>query len=129
MHSRCSSKNKSSTQQLQPSRDAKEKKPLHFNKCHTKRSTQHIVRDMIWDSTQWRPFIPKEGGLIQININGHPPILVAQKNCPLWQFPSYFSTVFRVSNFWNRFEALNDIFWRFKDQIYGINVHYLDHNL
>ena len=54
MHSRCSSKNKSSTQQLQPSRDAKEKQPLHFIKCHTKRSTQHTVRDMIWDSTQWR---------------------------------------------------------------------------
>ena len=60
-HSRCSSRNKSSRQQLQPSRDAKEKQTLHFNKCHTRRSTQHTVRDRIRDSTQWIPLIPKEG--------------------------------------------------------------------
>ena len=60
-HSRCSSRNKSSIQQLQPSRDAKEKQPLHFNKCRTRRSTQHTVRDMIEDMKQWRPLLPKEG--------------------------------------------------------------------
>ena len=108
MHSRCSSKNKSSTQQLQPSRDAKEKHPLHFNKCRTRRSTQHTVRDMIWDSMQWIPLLPKEEVLIR-----HPPIPLAQNNCPLWQFPSYFSTVFWVLNFRGRFKALNDIFLRF----------------
>ena len=52
MHSRSLSRNKSSIQQLQPSRDVKERKPLHFSKCRTRRrSTQHTVRDMIRDST------------------------------------------------------------------------------
>ena len=45
-----------------------------------------------------------------MEISGHPPIPLAQNNCPLWQFPSYFSIVFRVPNFWGRFEALNDFF-------------------
>ena len=63
-HSRCSSRNKSSIQQLQPSRYVKERKPLHFSKCRTRRrSTQHTVRDMRRDSTQWRPLLPKEGGI------------------------------------------------------------------
>ena len=96
MHSWCSSRNKSSTQKLQPSRDAKEKKSLHFNKCRIRRSTQHIVQDMICDLTQWTPLLPKEGGLIKMEIDGHPPITLAQNNCPLWQFPHYFSIVFRV---------------------------------
>ena len=48
-----------------------------------------------------------------MDIGGHPPLPLAQNNCPLWQFPSYFSTVFQVLNFRGRFEALNDIFWRF----------------
>ena len=69
----------------------------------------------IWwgHSRQWRPLLPKEGGLIQMEISGHPPIPLAQNNYPLWQFPSYFSTVFWVLNFRGRFEALNDVFWRF----------------
>ena len=28
--------------------------------------------------------------------DGHPSIPLTQNNCPLWQFPSYFSTVFQV---------------------------------
>ena len=52
--------------------------------------------------------------LIQMEIGGYPPIPLAQNNCPLWQFPSYFSIVFRVLNFRGRFEALNDFFWRFE---------------
>ena len=48
--------------------------------------------------------------MIQMEISGHPPIPVAQKNCPLWQFPSYFSTDFWVPNFWSRFETLNNVF-------------------
>ena len=71
----------------------------------------NTVRDMIRNLTQWRTFIPKWGGLIQMDISGHPPILLAQNNCPLWQFPSYFSTVFQVPNFRGCFEALNDVFW------------------
>ena len=48
--------------------------------------------------------------MIQMDISGHPPIPLAQNNCPLWQFPSYFSMVFWVPNFRSRFEALNIIF-------------------
>ena len=49
--------------------------------------------------------------LIQMEIGGHSPIPLAQNNCPLWQFPSYFYTVFQVPNFRGCFEALNDVFW------------------
>ena len=59
----------------------------------------NTVRDMIWDSMQWRPMLPKKGGLIQIDIGGQPPIPLAKNNFPLWQFPSYFSTVFWVPKF------------------------------
>ena len=52
-----------------------------------------------------------------MEIGGHPPIPLAQNNCPLWHFPSYFSTVFWVPNFRGRFEALNEIFWRFGGQM------------
>ena len=86
----------------------------------------NTVRDMIRDSTQWRPLLPKEGGLIQTDIGGHPPIPLAQNNCPLWQFPSYFSTVFRVLNFQGRFEALNDVFLEIWGQMVAINIHF-DH--
>ena len=48
-----------------------------------------------------------------MDIGGHPPIPLAQNNFPLWQFPSYFSMVFRVPNFWGHFEALNDVFCQF----------------
>ena len=49
-----------------------------------------------------------------MDIGGHPPIPLAQNNCPLWQFLSCFSVVFRVLNFRGRFDALNDRFWRFE---------------
>ena len=68
---------------------------------------------MIHDLKQWIPFLPKDGGFIHMDIGDDPPIPLAQNNCPLWQFPSYFSTVFQVLNFWGRFEALNDVFWIF----------------
>ena len=48
--------------------------------------------------------------MIQMEINGHPPIPLAQNNCPLWQFSCYFSTVFWVPNFRSRFETLNNVF-------------------
>ena len=56
----------------------------------------------------------KRGLLIQMDVGVHPPIPLAQNNCPLWQFHSIFSTVFRVPNFQGRFEALNDGFWQFR---------------
>ena len=54
-----------------------------------------------------KPFLPKEGGMIQVDIGGHPPIPPSQFH----QF-SYllFLAVFRVLNFWNRFEASNNAF-------------------
>ena len=64
-----------------------------------------------------------------MDINDDPPIPLAQNNCPLWQFPSYFSTIFQVPMFRGRFEALNDVFWRFGDQMVGINMHFIDQNL
>jgi hypothetical protein len=63
---------------------------------------------------QWRPFLPKEGGLIQVDISGHPPIPLARKI--VFHLGS-FSTVFWVPNFWGRFEALNDVFWGFGAQV------------
>jgi hypothetical protein len=41
-----------------------------FNKCFSL-SPRH--------STQWRPFLPKEGGLIQVDIGGHPPFPTGSK--------------------------------------------------
>jgi hypothetical protein len=32
------------------------------------------------NSTQWRPLLPKEGGLIQVDIGGHPPFRLAQNS-------------------------------------------------
>jgi hypothetical protein len=45
-----------------------------------------------------------------VDIGGHPPISLAQNT--LFQFGS-FSTIFRVLNFRDHFEALNDIFFGF----------------
>jgi hypothetical protein len=56
---------------------------------------------------QWLPFPLKGGGLIQVDISGHPPIPLDQKR--LFQFGS-FSTIFRVLNSRGYFDALNDIF-------------------
>jgi hypothetical protein len=59
---------------------------------------------------QWGPFLPKGGGMIQVDIGGHPPIPLAQNT--VFHLGS-FSTVFWVLNFWGHFEALNDIFLAF----------------
>jgi hypothetical protein len=41
---------------------------------------------------QWRTLLPKEGGLIQVDVGGHPPSPLAQKNSfPPWQFFDSFS--------------------------------------
>jgi hypothetical protein len=36
----------------------------------------------IWwgKSRQWRPFLPKEGGLIQVDIDGHPPLPIGSQS-------------------------------------------------
>ena len=64
-----------------------------------------------------------------MEIDGHPPIPLAQNDYPLWQFPGYFSTVFRVPNFLGHFEALNDVFWRFGGLTVAINMHLANQKL
>ena len=59
---------------------------------------------------QWRPLLPKEGGMIQVDIGGRPLVHLAQNKL----FSSL--AVFRVLTFRGRFEALNDIFWQFGGQ-------------
>ena len=48
-------------------------------------------------------------------IGGHPPIPLGAPSLSLsffqFQHNLLFLAVFRVLNFWNRFEALNDVFW------------------
>jgi hypothetical protein len=60
---------------------------------------------------QWGPLLPKGGGMIQVDIGGHPPIPPLLLS--VFQFPHslLFLAVFRVLNFRSRFEALNDVFW------------------
>ena len=58
-----------------------------------------------------------------MDIGGHPLIPLAQNNCPLWQFPSYFSVVFGVLNFRGRFEALNDVFLEIQGHMVAIGIH------
>jgi hypothetical protein len=56
---------------------------------------------------QWRPFLPKEGGLIQVDIGGHPPFPTGSKQFSgqFWQF-----TIFSSFNFRGHFEGLNEGF-------------------
>jgi hypothetical protein len=59
------------------------------------------------NSTQWRPFLPKEGGLIQVDIGGHPPFPSGSK-----QFSGNFGNLLflAVFNFRGHFEGLNEGF-------------------
>jgi hypothetical protein len=59
---------------------------------------------------QWRPLLPKEGGLIQVDIGGHPPFPAGSKQLSGNFGNLLFLAVFRVLNFRSRFEALNDVF-------------------
>jgi hypothetical protein len=55
-------------------------------------------------------FFKKNNGapqVIHVDIGGHPPIHGLEKQ---FSILAVFSTVFRVPNFWGRFEALNDVF-------------------
>jgi hypothetical protein len=58
-------------------------------------------------STQWRPLLPKEGGLIQVDIGGHPPFPTGSK-----QFSGNFGNLLflAVFNFRGHFEGLNEGF-------------------
>jgi hypothetical protein len=52
--------------------------------------------------------LPKEGGLIQVDIGGHPPFPTGSK-----QFSGNFGNLLflAVFHFQSHFEALNDVFW------------------
>jgi hypothetical protein len=58
---------------------------------------------------QWRPLLPKKGGLIQVDISSHPPFPTI-----LQQFSDYFGNLLflAVFNFEGQFEGLNNIFSR-----------------
>jgi hypothetical protein len=49
--------------------------------------------------------------LIQMDIGGHPPFPTGSKQRSDIFGNLLFLVVFRVLNFWSRFEALNDVFW------------------
>ena len=59
------------------------------------------------NSTQWRPLLPKEGGLIQVDIGGHPPFPNGSK-----QFSGHFGNLLFLAGFHLRdhFEGLNEVF-------------------
>jgi hypothetical protein len=59
------------------------------------------------NSMQWIPFIPKEGGLLQVDIGGHPPIPTGSNQLV---GNLLFLAFFRVLNLWGHFEGLNDVF-------------------
>jgi hypothetical protein len=54
---------------------------------------------------KWIPLLPKEGGLIQVDISGHPPSPIGPKHV-------FFGNLLflAVFNFQGHFEALNDVF-------------------
>jgi hypothetical protein len=58
---------------------------------------------------QWIKLLPKEGGLIQVDISGHPPFPTGSK-----QFSSNFGNLLFLAgfNFRGHFEGLNEGFSR-----------------
>jgi hypothetical protein len=61
------------------------------------------------NSMQWRPLLPKEGGLIQVDIGGHPHFPNGSK-----QFSGHFGNLLFLAGFHFRghFEGLNEVFSR-----------------
>ena len=49
--------------------------------------------------------------VIQVDISGHPPFPAGSKQISSNFDNLLFLIVFRLLNFWSRFEALNDVFW------------------
>jgi hypothetical protein len=52
---------------------------LQQGKQLIKMQIQQMLFPLPRNSTQWRPFLPKEGGLIQVDIGGHPPFPTGSK--------------------------------------------------
>jgi hypothetical protein len=61
------------------------------------------------NSTKWGPLLPKEGGLIQVDIGAHPPFPTGSK-----QFSGNFGNLIFLAgfNFRGHFEGLNEGFLR-----------------
>jgi hypothetical protein len=58
---------------------------------------------------QWRPLLPKEGGLIQVDIGGHPPFPTGSKQL----YGNFGNLLFLAGfNFRGHFEGLNEGFSR-----------------
>jgi hypothetical protein len=52
---------------------------LQQGKQLTKIQIQQMLPLSPGNSMQWRPLLPKEGGLIQVDIGGHPPFPTGSK--------------------------------------------------
>jgi hypothetical protein len=80
---------------------------LQQGKQLTKIQIQQSLSPLPRNSTQWIPFLPKEGGLIQVDIDGHPPFPTGSK-----QFSGNFGNLLflAVFNFRGHFEGLNEGF-------------------
>jgi hypothetical protein len=84
-------------------------KQCHFsNKASRSPRFRFINRFLLspGNSTQWRPFLP-EGGLIHVDIGGHPPSPTGPKHVSGNFGNLLFLAVF---NFRGHFEVLNDVF-------------------
>jgi hypothetical protein len=70
---------------------------------------QQMLFPLPGNSTQWRPLLPKEGGLIQVDIGGHPPFPTGSK-----LFSGNFGNLLFLAgfNFRGHFEGLNEGFSR-----------------
>jgi hypothetical protein len=88
------------TEQCDVSSKASNSPRCRFNKCFSLSPE---------NSTQWRPLLPKEGGLIQVDIGGHPPFPTGSK-----QFSGNFGNLLflAVFNFRGHFEGPNEGFSR-----------------
>jgi hypothetical protein len=87
---------------------------------NTLSSDQYVAP--IWDEKQEDAITYLEDTLrlygIQVDIGGHPPFPTGSKQLSGNFGNLLFLVVFRVLNFWSRFEALNDVFlgmlqWKF----------------
>jgi hypothetical protein len=69
---------------------------IDFNKTNNSPRCRFNKRFSLYpeNSTQWRPLLPKEGGLIQVDICGHPPFPTGSK-----QFSDNFDNLLFLAGF------------------------------
>jgi hypothetical protein len=79
-------------QRLQLYRVAKVVQLLHQGKWLTRGQIQHNFPHLMGDSMQWIPLLPKGGGLIQVDIGGHPPIPTSS-SCPFVFSMSFYNSL------------------------------------